>query len=103
MFLRKILIPAMLFAAVTAKAQLTDELYRSDYKIDKDNKGSLFIELDNLSFFKDNEYSGNVMKGYSLPGFWLQPKVVYYPLENIKLELGAHLLKYWGAQQYPYA
>ena len=47
MFLRKILIPAMLFAAVTAKAQLTDELYRSDYKIDKDNKGSLFIELDN--------------------------------------------------------
>lgn len=103
MFLRKILIPAMLLAVVTAKAQLTDKLYPSDYKIDKDNKGSLFIELDNLSFFKDNEYSGNVMKGYSLPGFWLQPKVVYYPLENIKLELGAHLLKYWGAQKYPYA
>ena len=41
------------------------------------------------------------MKGYSLPGFWIQPKAVFYPLGNIKLELGVHMLRYWGAKKYP--
>ena len=32
---------------------------------------------------------------------WLQPKAVFYPLDNIKLEAGLHLLRYWGANKYP--
>lgn len=73
----------------------------SDYNINPDNAGALLGELDNISFFKDNEFGGTVMKGYSLPGLWLQPKVVFYPLKNIKLELGAHGLIYSGAYQFP--
>ena len=76
-------------------------VYKSDYRINPERKGELLFELDNISFFKDNEYSTSVMKGYSLPGLWLQPKLVFFPLQNIKLELGAHLLRYWGADKYP--
>lgn len=83
------------------QAQISDRVFKSDYRIDPEKKGQLSVELDNISFFKDNEYSGPIMKGYSLPGLWLQPKAVFYPLSNIKLELGAHLLKYWGAKKYP--
>lgn len=84
-----------------AAAQLADRLYRSDYRINPERKGELRAEIDNISFFKDNEYAGSVMSGYSLPGLWVQPRLAYYPLANIKLEAGVHLLKYWGATHYP--
>ena len=83
------------------RAQGTEGAYISDPHIATERVRQLSVELDNLSFFKDNEYAGKVVKGYSLPGFWLQPKLVYYPLERVKLELGAHLLVYHGANKYP--
>lgn len=82
-------------------AQMADKLGSSDYEIDPGNAGALLGELDNISFFKDNEFDGTVMKGYTLPGLWLQPKLVFYPLKNAKLELGAHALIYSGAYQFP--
>lgn len=85
----------------SAVAQLDTKLYRSETKIDSLDQGKWLVELDNITFFKDNEYAGRLQKGYTLPGFWLQPKLVYYPLSNVKLELGAHLLRYWGADRYP--
>lgn len=89
-----------LVAPRRAAAQLAD-FYRTDYRIAPDRKGELRVEIDNMDFFKDNEYAGSVMAGYSLPGLWLQPRLSYYPLDNIKLEAGIHLLKYWGATKYP--
>ena len=85
----------------SAVAQLDTKLYRSETKIDSLDQGKWLVELDNITFFKDNEYAGRLQKGYTLPGFWLQPKLVYYPLSNVKLELGAHLLRYWGSDRYP--
>lgn len=82
-------------------AQISERVFKSDHNIDPEKKGQLSVELDNISFFKDNEYTGTIMKGYSLPGLWIQPKMVFYPLSNIKLEAGAHLLRYWGATKYP--
>lgn len=82
-------------------AQIADRVYKSDYHIDPDKKGELSVEIDNLSFFKDNEYAGSFMKGYTLPGLWVQAKAVYYPLGNLKLEAGIYGLRYWGANRYP--
>lgn len=83
------------------QAQINETVFHTDYKIDPQKKGNLYIALDNLSFFKDNEFDGPTQVGYSLPGLWLEPKLIYYPLENIKIEAGAYLLKYWGADKYP--
>ncbi len=82
-------------------AQISEKVYTSDYHILPEKERQLSVELDNISFFKNNEYDSQVMKGYSLPGLWLQPKAVYYPLKTIKLELGAHALIYHGAVKYP--
>ncbi len=83
------------------QGQVEEDVYKRDYRLDSTAVKSLYIELDNISFFKDNEFGGVVMKGYSLPGLWLQPKAVYRPLPNIKLELGVHALIYSGAYKYP--
>lgn len=82
-------------------AQIPERVFKTDYRINPEKKGELLFELDNLSFFKDNEFAGHFMKGYTLPGLWVQPKVVYYPLKNLKLEAGVHMLRYWGANRYP--
>lgn len=91
----------LFMVATVAQAQVEELVCKSDYEINPERVGELSVELDNISFFKDNEYAGSVMKGYSLPGLWLQPKGVYYPLKNIKLELGVHALIYSGAYKFP--
>ncbi len=63
--------------------------------------GQLWLAVDNISFFKDNEFEGQQSKGYSLPGFWLQPRLTCQPLENVRLEAGVHALVYDGANKYP--
>lgn len=98
-----LLIASTISYSDTAKSQINDLVFKQEFKINPEKKGELSFELDNISFFKDNEYSGPTHKGYSLPGLWMQPKFVFYPLSNIKLEAGAYLLKYWGAMQYPTA
>ena len=82
-------------------AQTAEHICNSEYRIDSTEVGALYAELDNISFFKDNEFAGTVMKGYSLPGLWIQPKLSYNPIKNIHLELGAHALVYSGAYKYP--
>lgn len=91
----------LLIATTTVRAQVEEKVCKTDYNINPERVGELSVELDNISFFKDNEYAGTVMKGYSLPGMWLEPKIVYYPLKNMKLELGAHALIYSGAYKFP--
>ncbi len=86
---------------VVSSAQLAEKVYAADYHIQPEKERELSVEIDGLPFFKNNEYAGEVMKGYSLPGMWLQPKAVYYPLRNMKLELGVHMLFYHGAVKYP--
>ena len=82
-------------------AQLADKLFTTDPQIDSLQKGKLSVEVDNLSFYKNNEFASTVQKGYTLPGFWLQLKAVYYPLSNLKVEAGVHSVWFWGAMRYP--
>lgn len=82
-------------------AQIVEDFYRSNTIVDTSHIGNLFVEVNSVSFFKNNEFEGDFLKGYTLPGFWLQPKAVYYPLQAVKLEAGLHLLRFWGADKYP--
>lgn len=102
MNLRRLLLflPFVAVAAV-ARAQMWEPLAASDYRISPSSLRQLRVEMDNLSFFRDNEYSSSLTRGYSLPGLWVQPKLSYVPLSRIKLELGIHALIYNGANKYP--
>ena len=91
-------------ATCSLALQAQDLSYRlaaSDITLDAAAAGSLSFALDNLSFFKDNEYEGEQSKGYSLPGLWVQPKLVYQPLADVRLEAGFHAMIFDGANKYP--
>lgn len=96
-----LLFAALFLVSFPVNGQISERVYATDYRIDAEKVKELSVEVDNINFFKNNEFAGDVMKGYSLPGFWIQPKAVYYPMENIKLELGLHALIYHGANKYP--
>ena len=62
---------------------------------------SLFLHVEGATFFIDNEYFGDRLSGYTLPGFVLQPKVEWNLTPKVSLTGGLHWLYYWGARDYP--
>lgn len=71
------------------------------HRIDSTEVGALELKIDALAFFKDNEYDGDVVRGYSLPGFRVQPRLSYTPLREVRLEAGMYAIVYEGANKYP--
>ena len=82
-------------------AQQIEQVYRSCKRTDSTDTYKLFVTVDNLNFFRNNEWVSVITPGYTLPGFRLQPKVVYHPAKHVRLEAGVHALWYWGANRYP--
>ncbi|MDR1406765.1 MAG: hypothetical protein LBJ23_01805 [Tannerella sp.] len=91
----------MLSEIGTGNAQIFEKTFRTEYRIDSLKKKQLSVEIDNISFFRNIESPNIIVSGYTLPGFWLQAKTVYYPEPNIRLEGGVHTLWFWGADYYP--
>ena len=60
-YIRWILCVTMFFMAdISVRAQVEDRVCKTDYEINPNRVGELSVELDNISFFKDNEYAGTV-------------------------------------------
>ena len=89
----KRLLGAVVFFAVSvmASAQNDSILFEDNTRIDTTARGELRLNIDGMAFFRDNEYKGSLRKGYTLPGFWLQPTVSYQPLSRLRLEAGAYI------------
>jgi len=81
--------------------QISEKVFQTEYRIDSLKSRQLFVDVDNVSFFRNIETPNIIVPGYTLPGFWLQAKAAYYPEPNIKLEGGIHSIWFWGAESYP--
>ncbi len=66
-------------------------------------KQSLSLSLLGEGFFRNNEYSGEIIKDYTLPGYRCIAFLDYNaPTQNsINLKLGVENMYYWGASKYP--
>ncbi|MFO7620332.1 MAG: hypothetical protein R6W81_03590 [Bacteroidales bacterium] len=60
----------------------------------------LSFRLRTLNFVKNNEYSNPIVEGYTLIGYFLQPELVYTPSSKFSLGIGAHMLRYSGAEKF---
>ena len=59
------------------------------------------LQVDAGHFFQNNEFFGRHAEGYTLPGFYLQPKMIWHVDPRVTFEVGAHWLHFWGAHNYP--
>lgn len=100
----RLLLPSILslfMACLPANAQMDSLIFREETRISPERKGELRLDIDNINFVRDNEYKSKQAKGYTLPGFWLQPTLSFQPLKNLKVEAGIYMMRYWGANKYP--
>ena len=67
---------------------------------DSPTTGKLMVEISNLNFFKDNEFKSKYIDGYTLTGMWIRPKLLFYPDNKFRLELGGQVLAYNGREAY---
>jgi len=50
-------------------------MFSQNPKIDSNDIKKLYLVVDNLNFFQNNEFASEKIKGYTLPGFRLNPKL----------------------------
>jgi len=81
-------------------SQNSATLYQNYSEFAPLNSRKLYFRLENIDFLKNNEYTGDMVKGYTLIGSWMRPKLVYYPSEKLRIESGGHFLKYQGREEF---
>lgn len=97
----KITFPILLFLTCLqgfTQNEYTFFKFYEPYRPDSTTK--LFFGIDNVNFFKNNEYKSDFATGYTLTGAWLRPKMVLYLDKKLRMELGGHVLKYNGRDEY---
>ena len=96
------LIGALLLVFISSGvfAQENSRIFVADEPTDSMAKGKVLIAVDNLDFFKNNEYKSDYTEGYTLTGAWIRPKLLYYPDNKLRLELGGEVLAYNGRDEY---
>ncbi|MCE1198281.1 MAG: hypothetical protein LWW85_04875 [Marinilabiliales bacterium] len=62
--------------------------------------GQLRFAFSNLNFFRNYEFKKETVDGYTLTGAWIQPRLVYYPSADLRLELGAQVKTFNGRDEY---
>ena len=77
-------------------AQEGSGIFVSDEPFAPQKTGNLFLAVDNLNFFKNNEYKSKYVDGYTLTGAWIRPKLIYYPDKKFRFEIGGQILGYTG-------
>ncbi len=60
----------------------------------------LSLSINSISFVKNNEYSGLVTEGYTLIGYDMEPSVVYYAGDRLRLQAGVHVQRYSGLDEF---
>ena len=88
----------LFFFSTFVQAQDLNRFFQSSYSIQAENEKKLYFQFYNSNFLKDDEYFGNLIKGYTYIGFFAQPALVYFPHKNIKIMAGAQFLKYSGLE-----
>ncbi|MFC2104086.1 hypothetical protein ACFLS4_01880 [Bacteroidota bacterium] len=96
----KCVIPFILFLFYSYQGipQPNFHSYNQDYHIQDIDSNKLFLQVDNNNFIKNNEYFGSIVEGYTLLGFNITPRFVYFPNTKIKLSVGGNFLSYYGRE-----
>ncbi|MDA3954039.1 MAG: hypothetical protein PF485_10345 [Bacteroidales bacterium] len=84
----------ILLSSFLSISQIDNCNYIGDTKIYSADSNKLFLQIDNNNFIKNNEYTSSVIEGFTLLGFNIAPKFIYYPSTRIKLSLGGNFLTY---------
>ena len=88
-----IIAAALGMAAGWASAQSRSVFEGTAQAFDSTRNGQLLLNVVSQNFFRNDEYFGDYIEGYTLPGYTLEPSLVYYPTADFSLRANsAHRL-----------
>ena len=76
---------------IAAALALVQLLAIQQFCYGQDSTSTLGLNLYSSAFFDNKEFTGDIKKGYTLPGFFIQP-VINFSTDNYSVEAGFHLL-----------
>lgn len=83
-----------------ALAQLDNSAFYDEITITPNDEKKLYLGINNLNFVKNNEYFNKIADGYTLFGFQLNPKLIYFPSDNVRIDGGIFLWKDFGNERF---
>ncbi len=90
----------ILIFTVKSAAQVNDLLVPRPIDTTALPTETLYLQVNNLSFIKNNEYFNLIADGYTLLGNKLHPQLLYKPDPHYQLKAGIWLLKYYGRDRF---
>ena len=99
-FFKLLTLVLLLFSSGLVHAQLNNEALRQRLPVQAGNANEIRFGLYAFGFSKNNEYFNKIADGYTLFGYHLNPKLIYYPAPFVRLEAGAFLWKDFGSSGY---
>ncbi len=65
----------------------------------KANSSFLSLEIENSNFVKNNEYFNDFAEGYTLFGYFITPKIIAKPTDNLEIGFGFFYNNYFGSEE----
>jgi hypothetical protein len=83
-----------------AFAQLNNKAFTFRDTIQPSNENKLNLSVQAFSFFKNNEYFNDIVPGYTLFGYQINPELTYQPSAHFKIRAGIFAWKDFGNRSY---
>lgn len=88
------------FSVPATYGQLDNRALEKKLDVKPDYDQQIRLGMDVLGFHKNNEYFNDIADGYTLFGYQLHPRLVYFPAEFVRLEAGALLWQDFGTSHF---
>ena len=99
-YMKKTLFILILLSSAPAWGQLNNTAFEQRMAVAEADSGKLFLGLNVLGFFKDNEYFDTTIEGYTLFGYQFNPYLSYHIARNVRLDAGVYAQKDFGNDDY---
>jgi hypothetical protein len=86
----------LVFLSIDAYTQINNELLEQKWAIDDSTQEQVSLAIESRSFFKNNEYFGDLVTGYTLMGSQLSTQLAYQAGRHIRLQGGVYMVSDFG-------
>lgn len=98
--MRSLLVFLTVFSAASVYGQLNNRVFEDRMMLEAADSGKLYVGINALGYFKNNEYKQTIIEGYTLFGYQFQPFLSYNIAPNLRIDAGAFLQKDFGNDKY---
>jgi hypothetical protein len=93
---QKFCICCLLFASTQLMAQVDIKILENESVFNGSKLKKVQFRFNSLNYVKNNEYFNQIADGYTLFGYYLNPKIAYQPHEKVQIEAGVFVRKEFG-------